>query len=201
MKRFSVKTVVLIALFLIAVSILWRLNGTKKYPLTFSGRTLYLNSGTCTMEFPSIDSEEELVDDLDISRHLIKLPNGTQLYYESVDLPATYDFSLPPDALVAKIFRFVNFGVDKETGHIFLVRGEDGEGRSFRVLVLTESSHRLEMVYPLDEETANIFAECLVNGLKNEFPEPSAPATPDRDIKPDWSESEIVKQNMIEKDM
>ncbi len=193
------KSAALIVLFLIAVLVLWRLNGTKKPPLTFSGRTLHLHGGACSIELPSLGSEEELVDLLDISRHFLKLPNGAKIIYESVDFPATYDFSLPPDAIVSKIFGFIRFSVDTETRHIVLIKGEDSEDIAFNMLAVPEMAHRLEMIYPLDEETANIFAECLVKGVKKGFPNPSV--TADIDIQPDWSESEIVKQNMIEKDM
>ncbi len=193
------KTAAIAILFLIAVFVLWRLNSAKKPPFEFSGQTLHFHSGTCSIDLPSYGQKDELIDVLDISRKFLRLPNGSALVYESVDFPATYDFSFPPDAVVAKIFGFTSYSVDTETRHIVLIKGEDSKGRVFSVLAVPEIAHRLEMLYPLDEETANMFAECLVKGVKKEFSKSSG--TADINIRPDWSESKIIKQNMIEKDM
>ncbi len=193
------KTAAIAILFLIAVFVMWRLNGAKKPPFKFSGQTLHLHIGTCSIDLPTYGQKDELVDVLEISRRVVKLPNGSTLLYESVDFPATYDFSFPPDAVVAKVFGFNRYSIEAETRHISIIKGEDSEGRVFSVLVVPEIAHRLEMLYPLDEETVNIFVESLLKGIKKEFSNSSG--TADISIRPDWSETEIVKQNMIEKDM
>lgn len=193
------KTAAIAILFLIAVFLLWRLNSVKRAPFEFSGQTLHLHSGACSIDLPTYGQKDELVDVLEISRRVVKLPNGSTLLYESVDFPATYDFSFPPDAVVAKVFGFTGYSVEAETRHISVIKGKDSKGRVFSVLAVPEIGHRLEMLYPLDEETASIFVECLVKGMKKGFSNPSG--AQEITLRPDWSESEIVKQNMIEKDM
>ncbi len=115
-----------------------------------------------------------------------------------MDFPLKYDFSLPADALVAKIFNLSKTEIYSQNRNILLLRGKDIEEREFNILVLTQSSHRLQLLYPLDDESAKTLAKCLIEGKSADF---SNPSYFDLSIKPNWSQKSIIIENLIEKDM
>ncbi len=193
------KTVIVITLFTIAVFLLWRLNSTKKPPFSFSAGTLHIHAKGCSIDLPSLGSEDELVDVLDLSRHFLKLPNGGRVVYERVDFPSTYDFAFPADAIVAKVFGFESYRVTGERGGVFFIEGKDYDNREFTVAAVSERGHRLQLLYPLGKMDAEIFEKCLIEGKKEKFPK--EPQIPESAIRPNWNESEIIIENMIEKDM
>ncbi|BBG65416.1 hypothetical protein NNO_0713 [Hydrogenimonas sp.] len=193
------KTAVIALIFLTVLFILWRLNSAKTPPLLFSGNALHIHEGTCTIDLPSYKRESESVDVLDITRYFLKTPSDAELIYESVDFPATYDFAYPTDAVVAKIFGFSRYSAKSVNRHITFVNGTDPNGEEFVVLAAAELNHRIQLLYPLDKEMAARLEECLVKGRKSPLSESSG--STERSIRPDWSESEIIKENLIEKHM
>jgi len=195
-----VKTAIIVTLFVIALFVLWRLNSAKKPPFAFNAGILHIHGTGCAVDLPSSGSQEELVDVLDLSRYFLKLPNGETVIYETIDFPTTYDFAFPADAIVAKIFRFKKFRIEepKKRGILF-IEGVDEKGRAFTVLAVLSAVHRLELLYPLGKKSAGYIEKCLIEGKKEKFPK--EPERLDTAIRPNWSESEIIKENMIEKDM
>ena len=192
------KTSIIIVIFIAALLILWRLSLTKTPLVEIKESNLILKNGDCRVTLPISRHEEELMDVLDITRIESKLPNGAKLYYESIDFPLKYDFSLPVDALVAKIFNLSKTEIYSQNGNILFLRGKDIEEREFDILVLTQSSHRLQLLYPLDDASAKTLAKCLIKGKSADFPKTSYF---DLSIKPEWSQKSIIIDNLIEKDM
>ncbi len=193
------KTVIVIILFSIAVFALWRLNTPKKPPLLLDGDRLRIHTNGSTISLALFHSEEEYLDPLDISRHFLKLPNGDKLIYETIDFPSTYDFTYPPDAIVAKIFGFQTYGLSGKRKNILIIEGRDHAQREFAVVAVFDIVHRLQLLYPLGKREAAYFKRYLIEGKKESFPKKYRAA--DISIRPEWSESLLVVENMIEKDM
>lgn len=192
------KTAIIVSIFLAAVLILWRLNLTRAAPIEVKDSKLIISGKGCTIELPISESNEESIDALDISRYTIKLPNGGYIIYETVDLPLRYNFSLPDDALAAKLFDLQKYTTSTLNKSIVVVKGRDSKGRTFSVLTTSGGNHTFELIYPLDEKISKVLTSCIREGKREEIPNTSVIY---EEIKPNWSEKSIIIENLIEKDM
>ncbi|MRJ03367.1 MAG: hypothetical protein GXO19_05460 [Epsilonproteobacteria bacterium] len=173
-----------VALFLFSI---WKSNPAH---INLKDGNIILKTRYCENRIPVkvAKREHEMVDEVEIERFLVELPNGDPIYYEIADLPPKDDFGKPYSDIVESLFGFRVREVFSHDGFV-LYRGD------FDIALFYKSRHDLILLYPADD-LMEVFRACFQNGLQGELKKYSIPPKPAR-----WSVKQIILEGLIEKDI
>ena len=144
----------------------------------------------CTYSIPVKikDIQSDTIDALYIQRKRFELPNGDEIFYESVDLPAKYAFDKPYQDVLEEIF---NFKVQEvyETDGFILFKGE------FDIALFYRSRHNMVLLYPANDLSEALIA-CFTDGEKEGLKKYQIPLVPSK-----WNVKQIILDGLINKDI
>ncbi len=137
-----------------------------------------------------IKKESDLVDELDIDRYYLKLPNGDEVIYEVVDLPPARAFDKPYIEILEGIFDMKFKKVFESDGFV-LYRGD------FDVALFYKAKNELVLIYPADN-LKDVLIECFKNNKAVPLPK-EVKKVPFK--KSRWDIKLIILDNIINKDI
>ena len=133
--------------------------------------------------------EREMVEEIEIERILLELPNDDLIYYETVSLPPKYAFDKPYEHIIEEIFKSRFKELFSKDGFVYY------QGEDFDVALFYKTKHELVLIYPAND-LRDVLMGCFVagrqDGLKKFGIEPK---------KSQWSPKLIIIDNIINKDI
>ena len=176
-------------LFILLVLLAFFLFGKDATKIALEGDTLKIYSKKCSVQIKvSVEQKNsDMVDEVQIDRLFLRLPNEQSIVLERINLDPKHDFGVPYNELLSSLFQTKAKEVFVKNGmRIFKLD-------SFYVAVFDKSKDDLVLLYPLDSEMAQALQECRsIDWKKVQIP-------PVRLSK--WDIKLIILDGLIEKDI
>ncbi len=176
-------------LFVLIVFVAFLIFGRDAMKIALEGNSLKIYSKKCSVKIDVALEEEksDVVDEVQIDRLFLRLPNRQSIVLERINLDPKHDFGMPYNELLSSLFQ-------KKAQEIFAKNGMSiFQLDSFYVALFDKTKDDLVLLYPLDHEIVQALQECRsINWKKVQIP----PVTLSK-----WDIKLIIMDGLIEKDI